>query len=377
VSSLYPSQQAPQYCIFIEQQAHFLKEMGLEVSVLIPTPVNKKNKRSPIESFEQNGINCYRLNYYSSKLDKVLGLIHRKDKKRIIDFLDRKRFDIISTHLIDLPILKVLSKRKRDYKLSVHFHGLNVWENYYPIRPNIERFQSYILRGLVQHSDIIIGVSKRVKEIVEKKITTVPISVVYNGVNPQFFHSIDERISNDSTILCVGNLTKIKGQKYLIEAFAKFLNKNKLSRQVKLSIVGEGPEKENLIQLVKELKIEDKVVFHGNISYEDVAKMMQRSLAFVLPSYFEALGCVYLEAMLSGVVTVACDNSGIAEIIENNRTGFLVKPQDSDEIVNVLEKIFFEPDQTKLIAESGKEVVSKMYTWEDSAKKLKEIYNSL
>jgi len=380
ISSLYPSEINPQYCIFIEQQAQALKKKGLDVSILIPVPVNKKEHQSDIHFFEQNGLQCYKFNYYCRNVDKVFGILHKKDQDTLSAFLSKNRFEILSAHIIDLAILKELVRNKNKSKLVVHFHGLNVWNNYYPIRPLIEKFQSYVLEKYLKRADTIVGVSDKVISIVRERVKNIPLKVVYNGADPQIFMqgANDERIINDDyTILSVGNLTKIKGQKYLIKGFYEFIEKNNLSQNVRLDIVGEGPEMENLKNLTNNLGIEKYVHFYGNIHYKIVAEMMSRSSVFILPSFFEALGCVYLESMLSGMPTVACSNGGISEIIEHNKNGYLVQPKNSEAIGNVLTEVYNNRQKSRIIAENGKNLIMNKYTWSNSADSLIDVYKSL
>ena len=103
---------------------------------------------------------------------------------------------------------------------------------------------------------------------------------------------------------------------------------------------------------------------------------MRNSDLFVLPSYYEALGCVYLEAMASGIPVIACESQGISEVIVNEETGILVKEKNSKEIADNIIRLIEEPEYYKKIQEKALETVRE-YTWENTAQKLKNLYDNV
>ena len=113
-----------------------------------------------------------------------------------------------------------------------------------------------------------------------------------------------------------GNLIPIKGHDLLLRAFAAIQDRlPAISAALSLEIIGDGPERARLEQLAQELGIAAKVHFLGRQSRRAVADAMRRATVFALPSRYEGLGCVYLEAMSAGKPVIACQGQGIEEVI--------------------------------------------------------------
>lgn len=112
------------------------------------------------------------------------------------------------------------------------------------------------------------------------------------------------------------------------------------------------------------------------MTYENIIKELKMYDVFILPSWYEALGCVYLEAMASGVITVGCYQNGIDEIIHNGNNGFLVRPHEVEDIVEVIKNIYDNKDtlEMKNIALAGRKTIMEKFTWKNSAEALRRVY---
>ena len=176
------------------------------------------------------------------------------------------------------------------------------------------------------------------------------------------------------TVLCVANFIEIKGQKYLVDAVAKEVTDG---IPIRLQLIGVGKDIDAIKQQCAKLDIEENVEFLGAKDYPDVANYMRMADLFIMPSYAESFGCVYLESMSSGTVTCACyDNNGATEFIRNRENGFLVKGQNSDDIKRVIDFVMSNPEESKVIAESGVKTAAK-FTWANSAEKLESVYKKI
>ena len=123
----------------------------------------------------------------------------------------------------------------------------------------------------------------------------------------------------------MGNLLPIKGHELLIRAVASLAPE---FPALTLEIIGHGPELSRLQALTQQLQIGERVRFLGRQSRQQVAAAMRRCTVFALPSRYEGLGCVYLEAMSVGKPVIGCRGQGIAEIIQHGSNGFLVGPDN-------------------------------------------------
>lgn len=295
--------------------------------------------------------------------------------------IDFSRYQVISMHMFDEYLLNVFIQVAKRYRLKivVHFHGLNViYEQEPPLLHRVLQYRgTRIYKKLMKNVDCIVGVSNKVCDLAQKQYPGCLGVTVYNGADITLFKQKD---SNDAdgavNILCVGNLNKTKGQHLLIQAVSDIL-KSTVYLKLQLHLIGDGPMLDKLKRLVSELNIDEHVVFHGVVSYEQVAEQMRKSDIFVLPSYYEALGCVYLEAMASKLPTIGCLSQGIEEIIEDGKNGLLVKPNDVNSITEKLLLVINDHKLGKSMAEQARRDICVGYTWEDSAKALEAVYDSL
>lgn len=217
----------------------------------------------------------------------------------------------------------------------------------------------------------VICVSKAVKEflISINEINTEKGIVIYNPVSlPK---TVEISKSDVFTIVCVGRLEVVKNQQLLIHAFSKLSNKN-----LKLILVGDGREKQNLETLIKTLQLEDKVTITG-FSSEPEKYLAQASL-FVLPSLSEGFGIAVVEAMQMGLPCLCSSVGGIPEFIEENKTGWLFDPKNPNEMVEKLEKIISLPNNNLIeVGQNGKKFTSNAFTTEIYVNNLESLYIDL
>ena len=182
----------------------------------------------------------------------------------------------------------------------------------------------------------VICISERVREEVLREATVhVDCAVVYNGVDPELFFPTQEPSATAPTVLSVGNLIAVKGHELLLRAVAAVHS----CPDLRCEIVGEGPERTRLVELAAQLGIADRVVFVGRQPRKSVAQALARCTIFALPSRYEGLGCVYLEAMSAEKPVIACRGQGIGEIIRSGENGWLIAPDNVSELTYALTKL--------------------------------------
>ena len=371
LSECYPERERPQYGIFIKQQAEELKKRGHEIEVLIPYRSQKHDKIHRIDAIGSDQEIVYRMGYTALRYD-LFPIAGDRSAYTEISQLIEKGFDLVAVHITSDIILKmaVLACRKKHIPVVAHYHGLNVWKEFTTTHPLREEWYAKRRKRLLESASAIVGVSDKVSDIVRERLSDVPVFTVYNGVDYQLFQ-MKEAAHDTFRVIGVGNLIPIKGFCHLIKAFAIFYKKTK---NTELHIIGEGVQRPTLEELANECGIQDAVTFHGKLPYREVAKRMRESDLFVLPSYYEALGCVYLEAMACGVPAVGVKGMGIDEIIEDGVNGYNVPPRDEKALAEIMQKLF--EDRT-LLKEMGKNArkTAERYSWAASAKALEQVYN--
>ena len=217
-----------------------------------------------------------------------------------------------------------------------------------------------------------ICVSEHVREqVLEGTGSSCRTSVVYNGVDPELFSPGAEASSKEFVVLSVGNLIPIKGHEVLIRAVASLALE---FPALTLEIIGEGGERARLETLTGELKIAERVRFLGRQSRREVAAAMRRCTVFALPSRYEGLGCVYLEAMSTGKPVVGCRGQGIAEVIQHGSNGFLVGPDNEKELTLALAMLLRDEPRRRNLGAAARDTILEGLTLAHQAERLARIY---
>jgi len=218
----------------------------------------------------------------------------------------------------------------------------------------------------------VICVSEHVREqVLEGVGGSCRTSVVYNGVDIDLFSPTAEPPSNSAVILTVGNLISIKGHASLIRAVASL----KLDfPSVALEIVGSGPERRQLEELVRRLECGDRIRLVGRYSRRETAAAMHRCTIFALPSRYEGLGCVYLEAMATGKPVIGCRGQGIAEIIQHGSNGFLVGPDNDSELALAISMLLRDEPRRKSLGTAARDTIVDGLTLAHQAERFVRIY---
>lgn len=190
--------------------------------------------------------------------------------------------------------------------------------------------------------------------------------IIYPGIDSKKFHRIDFE-AKENYILTVGRLTKFKNIDLLIQTLSNLKNKN-----VKLKIVGDGEEKENLKLLAEELKVSDRIEILSGLSDSEVADLFAKAKIFILCSKEEPFGMVPVEAMASGTMAIADNSGGPREIIDNEVNGILINEMNVNKLAKVVDELFLNENQIKKLSSNTKEKVTRLFDWSVSAEKLNE-----
>ena len=141
-------------------------------------------------------------------------------------------------------------------------------------------------------------------------------------------------------------------------------------------IIGEGPERARLHTLARILGLEDRVQFLGRRARAEVARAMQECTLFVLPAWYEGLGCVYLEAMSAERAVIACRGQGIEEIIRHRENGWLVTPHSAQELADGMQSLLSDSALRERMGRSARQTVLKDLTLKHQAERLLSIYRA-
>jgi len=188
----------------------------------------------------------------------------------------------------------------------------------------------------------------------------------------------DRPILGDGPIrlVSVANLHEGKGIDLTLRALARLQNEG--IKGWTYRIIGQGPEKPALLKLTSDLGLIDKITFVSSVRHADMSDELAREEVFVLPSYREAFGIAYLEAMAAGLVTIGVMGQGPSQFIRNGENGVLVPPRDVETLVAALRDILTgDHDRWREVARRGRETVHSTYAWDNHAKRLIDVYEQV
>ena len=158
-----------------------------------------------------------------------------------------------------------------------------------------------------------------------------------------------------------------------LEAFARLAGEYP---DATLTIVGIGEMEAQLKARIAELGLEKRVTLTGGLPHEQVIERMAESDLFVLPSWGEGYGIVYIEAMAAGCIAVGAKDEGIEDTITDGENGFLVPAGDIDEIERVMRAVFENREAYAALRERGR-LAAQALTWAKNAQTVEEIYLEL
>jgi glycosyltransferase involved in cell wall biosynthesis len=183
-------------------------------------------------------------------------------------------------------------------------------------------------------------------------------------------------------LFSLGNFIERKGFTYLIDAMSILVSTKGLT-DVQLMMGGKGVLRDALIEKVKELGLEEYVVFLDFIRDEDMPTYHTEADIFILPSVIdergdtEGLGVVMIEANACGTPCVASRVGGIVDVIEHGVNGYLVEEKNPEDLAEKIEMLVKDPEKRKEMGQKGREVAAEKFDWNTSARNIKDVYSEL
>lgn len=239
----------------------------------------------------------------------------------------------------------------------------------------IERVTSFMTDHYVTVSDQVKAHSIQKARIAEKKISTI-----YNGVSAQrapvfdmteFMRDFGLK-TDDRILMTAGRLHRQKCYDHLIQAMPMV---QAAFPTVKLLILGEGEEENNLKKLVNSLELKEKIIFMG--LRPDVDRMLQCSELFVLPSRWEGLPNALMEAMAAGKPVVATAVGGVPELVADGVTGVLVPPEDFRALADAIKGLLSDEKRALAMGAAGRERVQQCFSIDAMVAKTEVLYQKL
>lgn len=223
-----------------------------------------------------------------------------------------------------------------------------------------------------------ITVSDLLGEYSQKKYNINP-TVIYNGTKAdkadvKDVGSLEKwNLKEKKYLVFVGRLIKHKGAHYLIEAFKELDNRDAVSKDFKLVIVGDGFYTDDYVRQIKEMaRGKDNIIFTGNLEGDELKEIFSKAYLFIQPSENEGLSIALLEAMGYGVPILTSDIKENTDVIKD--MGFTFESKNIESLSAELEKAINDNDNLENMAIKAREEAKSKYNWSGIAEKTERAY---
>lgn len=213
-----------------------------------------------------------------------------------------------------------------------------------------------------------------------KRIHLIPCAINVKKLQPKRTSYLKKKLElSGPIVLYLGRVSNEKGLLYLLYAFPIVL---KEIPDAKLVIIGQGPERQNLIELSRKLNISKSVVMPGPISHSKIQEAFALAEIFVLPSiptasWREQFGYVLIEGMSCGKPVVASRTGAIPEIVDDGITGLLVQPKDVTGLSQAILSLLLNPSKAREMGANARKKAEEIYSDKVVAKSLVKLYKNI
>jgi len=381
VSHLYPSPGVERH-LFVHEQILALRELGVEARVLSPTPwvprilrrdARQKRRAAKPRQAVRDGI--------VAEYPRVLQPPRRLFFDRLGDLAYRSvcslpsvtagDYDLIHAHQA-LPDGALAQRLAADLRVPyvVTVHGADVYQHF--------RLGGAVARrakDVLAHADAVMANSSAVAGLLAGVARPERLTVVLNGTTGlgREVAPATDYLPGEPLVLTAGYLIERKGLRELVAAVGRL---RRAGRRVNLAILGDGPLRGALAAQAEADGVADAVHFLGRVPHERVLALMARADVFALPSWDEAFGLVYTEAMAQGTPVIASAGEGPEDFIENGVSGFLVPVRDVEALAGIIAGVLGDPVAAAAVGAAGKAAAFAL-SWQRNARLTLSVYEKV
>jgi len=378
ISHLYPSPSNDEY-LFVHEQALALRELGVRVQVISPTPWvppglarserDRRRAAKPLYA-HLDGIEVeYPRAFVLPRrlLFDRLGDAYFHAVRPRLPALRSAGFDLVHAHQA-LPdgaaAQRLAAALGVPYVVTVH--GADVYQ---ALRTGgaERRRAAGVLGAAAAVMPVSSAVARLLRPYVDLKRLHVNLNGTVGGGRPA---TPADFLPGRPLVLSVGFLIERKAHATVLEALGHLRREG---RRVEYAAIGSGPLQAALAAEAWRLGIADAVHFMGRLPNPEVQRFMARADLFALPSWDEAFGLVYTEAMAQGTPVLACRGEGCADFIDDGRNGYLVPPRDAAAVAAVVSRVLDAPDAARRVGEAGRATAAGL-TWQANAARQLAVY---
>lgn len=239
--------------------------------------------------------------------------------------------------------------------------------------PGLDRLHKLLAplrRCVLMRAEAVIANSEGLRTLSERA-DRLPVQVIPNGVDTDFFRPGPEHQSERLRLLFVGRFHEQKNLRFLLEQIVRLP-----AGAIEVHLVGDGPQREELRALAQQLGFATQIIWHGWLSRTALLAVYQSADFLVNPSFYEGMPNVVLEAMACGLPVVASNLPGNNELVVNGETGFLFElhgnPDEFSAVLNRLRDV----DLRRQLGGAARARAINCFSWRNAAAQYAELFAS-
>jgi len=307
-----------------------------------------------------------RLLFYRNrrKINKFYCIAVARHFSKIAEKLD---LDVLHAHFANEPTFTaMLMSKLTGLSFTFTAHAFDIF-----INPDVKA-----LRERMENASAVIAISEYNKKYLQSIYNNNRIFVVRACPNLEKLNKI-KRVPEQFRILTVGRLVEKKGIKYGILAMMKIV---KEFPEVQYIIVGSGPQSVELKKLTKSLGLENNVRFLGAVDERTLMTEFSKATVFILPCVkakngdMDGIPVSLMEAMYLQIPVVSTNISGIPELIENGKEGFLVEPENVEQLANALKILLQDENMRTKMGKRGRKKIEEKFNIHKEVEKLERVW---
>jgi glycosyltransferase involved in cell wall biosynthesis len=383
---MFPTPEARTQGVFIIEQMKALRKLGIEMNAIAPTPwappmlnflPNIRKYICVPKSANVEGIRVTYPRFIAFPGGRFLflyGLFCYLACRNIIrKHVQEGGIDLIHAHTI-MPdgFAALLLGDEFNIPVVCTVHGSDI-----SIYPHESRATLLVTKWALRRIKHLIAVSEDLGKKVNLLIGSREVKVIRNGADEELFHANAKSAARTllglpnkaKIVLFIGNLLRVKGPEYLLQAVSQLSSSDFL-----LYIVGDGMLRDNLRAQAEQLGISARCVFVGTRPHEEIASWLSAADCLVLSSISEGFPTIIAEAMMCRVPVVATAVGGIPEVVKHGSTGLLVQPRDPVSLGEAICLALQKDTNIQIMVNRAEKGARAELTWEANARKTVEVY---
>jgi glycosyltransferase involved in cell wall biosynthesis len=381
VSHLYPSPGVERH-LFVHEQLLALRDLGVEAHVISPTPWvprvlmrserQKRRGEKPKEAV-RDGITAEYPRFVQPPKRVLFDRLGDIAYKSVCSLpsVTAGRWDLIHAHQA-LPDGAVAQRLADDQRVPyvVTVHGADVYQHF-RMGGSVERRAKEVLAA----ADGVMANSSAVAALLAGVVTPEKLTVVLNGTTGlgETVEPADDYLPGEPLVLTVGYLIERKGIRDLVAALGLL---RRQGRTVHLAIAGDGPLRETLQAQAAQEGVAESVHLLGRVPHARVLALMARAQLVALPSWDEAFGLVYTEAMAQGTPVIAGKGEGPEDFISDGVSGYLAPVRSPEALARIIAEVLDDPGKAAAIGEAGRAAALEL-SWERNARLTLGVYEQV